>query len=157
MTAATVSYLCNVSLRTSEERCICHKASHNIFRFGKESRSADIDTGDGYEVINPDLFDEVKNPFTGETCLCCDAKLVKYGINNCDTCGCFLCHRCFVHGRYGDEILCFNCRRFGLRKNIYYQLGLTLSRSSEKNNEWYMNDIYFGGSCEDWQDASWYY
>lgn len=69
------------------------------------------------------LYHPVTNPWTDETCLCCERRLLAKNIHACSQCGCLLCGDCGFGGRYshtGEVVVCYGCRQFGRLKNEWY-------------------------------------
>lgn len=133
-------------LRTVDEGCVCTSSTHCGWHFGTY-----IDKDFDISALTPQELTPV-----GE-CLCCERQVYSFNETLCDCCGCRLCHRCWVHGRYDTGILsdnygsvrfCYCCRQFGFLKN--YTFWFTPKNGVE---EW--NDIYLANI--DWLDAAWYY
>lgn len=163
---------CEFVLRIEDEECICNKAHHNLFNFGNYGKNKasdmfisyyyfndEIDDQDYELFLNPWTVHEKYNNYTNEECLCCKIKLLKLNTYTCDDCGCYICGNCFIQGRYSDIKYCYNCRKFGYEKNIWfytsYHQSKSVTKSIEiiKNAEWYYKDT----GDYDWGMASWYY
>lgn len=80
-----------------------------------------------------------------EFCFCCKEKIYTPNehILHCADCNSVICDKCYIHGRYRDDVYCFECRRFSIHKNARYYF-----KNSEPN-VFNMDD--------DWDNASWYY
>lgn len=165
--------LCKFYLDDSHTDCCCSVVYHNLFKFGEDAihnksiRYVDISPDEGIEV-SPDeqeIYNEKYNKYTGEVCLCCDAKLLELNTHRCSECGCFLCVNCTIRGRYGrsacfDEDIeeyCYNCRRFGFEKNCLFWNTFHYREHTFFSIAEY-EIIYTAGLLyEDWLKASYYY
>lgn len=162
--------LCHYELRTPDQGCICSGALHNMWEFGaREKMEADAVHGDRVG-----------------SCLCCEEVVYQCNENRCDDCGCLLCHKCFVRGRYDCGELsnvnvdikfgiryCYSCRRFGYLKNELYWTSnaehLWVNRNAQQwvgtsfveiaviKDETIENWCKGYNGHDDWQFASWYY
>ena len=69
-------------------------------------------------------------------CLCCDEQKEKGFV--CDECGCELCNKCTVTGKYCEKILCQRCKFFGYEKNsFFWALGVSPKLDFGEWCEWY--------------------
>jgi len=156
---------CYFELRLQKQECICSGARHNMWQFGTPLE---------LEIDSQDKIGQ---------CLCCETLVYKSNKNMCHDCGCILCHKCFVRGRYdGGELsniehgsirYCYLCRRFGYLKNELYWTSnaehLWVNANDQRwsgtshieisicDNETIENWSKRYCSNEDWQQASWYY
>lgn len=77
-------------------------------------------------------------------CFCCKQKLYIKELMHCSDCNSILCPNCIIQGRYADfeeGTFCYDCRKFGLYKNMYYFTG---------------GHAYLNGD-EQWEKATWHY
>ena len=126
--------------------------SYNHYTFfqinnSDEDNSYEIYDKDGKYFINCNCYycTYAKNKHLNNynECFCCKSHIFMKNIIRCCDCNSIVCINCFVQGRYAefdDGTFCYDCRKFGICKNMDYYCGAVRYTPED-----------------DWKNASWYY
>ena len=157
--------ICEIYLNETKQ-CCCEHAYHNLWEFGQRHpieipiwwTNHKYPKEDNELYLNTDEYHEKYNKYTNELCLCCETKLLELNTYRCSDCGCFLCGKCFLRGRYCDKEAqyCYSCRRFGYNKNCLFR-NLFYYHTTYSTIEEYEKAYPLRILRNDWMNASWYY